>query len=99
MPASMTRARAMSMESQRTPLHPKPSAADRRRMRRRLTALAAAIVMTLTACGGGGGDDEPSSGSDLDGAIPGFGGAVTRANDVGDAADQRLDDIQSQLQP
>jgi hypothetical protein len=65
-------------------------------MRRKLTAVILAVA--IAACGGGGGDDPgPTPGADLDEGLSGFTGAVNRANDVGDAANQRLTDIQDQL--
>ena len=61
-------------------------------MRNRIAA--AFLAFALAACGGGG-DDPTSSGSDLDDTPAGFPGAVDRANDVGDALNERLDDLQN----
>ena len=62
-------------------------------MRNRFVSLLLAIA--LAACGGGG-DDSPASGSDLDEGPAGFPGVVDRANDIGDASNQRLTDLQEQ---
>ena len=62
-------------------------------MRHRLAALT--IAFALAACGGGG-DDTPTPGADLDEGVSGLPGVVDRANDIGDAANQRLTDLQNQ---
>lgn len=72
---------------------------------RRRTAAVAIVIALAAACGGGGGDTDTTVGSDpglvtdLDSPVVGFGGAVDRANDVADAANDRLADIEGQLEP
>ena len=61
-------------------------------MRNRLASVILAIA--LAACGGGG-DDPPASGSDLDEGPSGFPGVVDRVNDIGDASNERLSDLQN----
>lgn len=74
-------------------------------MRHRKTLVAVVIALAATACGGGGGDTDTIADTDanlvtdLDSPVVGFGGAVHRANDVADAANDRLADIEGQLEP
>jgi hypothetical protein len=71
-------------------------------MRRRKVVVGVVIALATAACGGGGGDTSTTDANlvtDLDSPIVGFGGAVDRANDVADASNDRLADIQNQLEP
>ena len=74
-------------------------------MRKRIAAVLLAMAVASCGGGGGGGDDntEPvdtSAGlTDLDAPVAGFGGMVNRANDVADASNDRLADLENQLTP
>jgi hypothetical protein len=63
------------------------------------------IALAVAACGGGGGDTgttadkDANAVTDLDSPVVGFGGAVNRANDVADAANDRLAGIEGRLEP